>query len=121
MYPTSRLIFRASATQSAPATRAQPLVGRASPTRILIVVVLPAPLGPTKPRICPRSTAIVNRSSATNVPYVFVKSLVSTRVSAAFMLCASLLRPAGDFPLDVRVRPFGPPPGRFARPGTGPE
>src|SRR5438067_5627243 len=49
--PTSRLILRASATQSAPATLAEPLVGRANPTRILIAVVLPAPLGPTKPRI----------------------------------------------------------------------
>ena len=60
----SRLMRRGSATQSVPATFAVPLVGRARPTRILIVVVFPAPLGPMKPRICPRSTESVNRSSA---------------------------------------------------------
>src|SRR5437879_1932879 len=43
-----------------------------------MVVVLPAPLGPTKPRIWPRSTDSVSRSSATNRPYFFVSSLVST-------------------------------------------
>ena len=32
---------------------AVPDVGRMSPTRILIVVVLPAPFGPISPRICP--------------------------------------------------------------------
>src|SRR5438270_5691601 len=69
---------RGSATLSTPATRAEPLVGRARPTRILMVVVLPAPLGPTKPRIWPRSTDSVSRSSATNRPYFFVSSLVST-------------------------------------------
>ena len=43
-----------------------------------MVVVFPAPLGPMKPRICPRSTEIVSRSSATNLPYFFVRSRVST-------------------------------------------
>ena len=61
-----------------PATVAVPLVGRARPTRILIVVVLPAPFGPMKPRICPRPTDSVSRSRARNRPYFFVSSCVST-------------------------------------------
>ena len=35
---------------------------------IRIVVVLPAPLGPTKPNICPGSTANETPSSATRSP-----------------------------------------------------
>src|SRR5437660_3605712 len=88
MYPTRRLIFLASRTQSAPATVAEPLVGRARPTRILIVVVLPAPLGPTKPRISPRATDSVKRSSAATRPYFFVNSLVSTTACPGPMPCS---------------------------------
>src|SRR5262249_22076319 len=72
-------------TQSTPATFAAPAVGRASPTRILMVVVLPAPLGPTKPRISPRPTDIVSPSRATTLPYLFVRSLVSTTASPGLM------------------------------------
>src|SRR4051812_43421047 len=36
--------------------RASPAFGRMSPSRILMVVVLPAPLGPRKPKISPPST-----------------------------------------------------------------
>src|SRR5258708_20766167 len=74
----SRLTFRGSVTQLTPATVAVPPVGRARPTRILMVVVLPAPLGPMNPRICPRSTDSVSRSRARNDPYFFVSSRVST-------------------------------------------
>src|SRR5262245_31181797 len=83
MKPITRLSWRAPATQSTPATAALPLLGRARPTRILIVVVLPAPLGPTKPRIWPRSTVIVSRSRATNLPYFLVRSRVWTTGWAA--------------------------------------
>src|SRR5262249_19244887 len=57
---------------------AEPPVGRASPTRILMVVVFPAPLGPMNPRIWPRSTARDRPSSATNPPYFFVSPFVTT-------------------------------------------
>src|SRR6516164_194980 len=99
MYPTRRLSFRASRTQSAPATVAEPLVGRARPTRILMVVVLPAPLGPTKPRICPRSTDMVSRSRARKGPYFLVNSLVWMTRGAGVI--AVLLRVGGGAAADV--------------------
>src|SRR5438132_112902 len=42
---------------SIPATRALPLLGRSRPTSILMVVVLPAPLGPRKPNSSPAPTS----------------------------------------------------------------
>src|SRR5262245_40079866 len=105
----SRLIFRGSRAQSTPATVALPLVGLASPTRILMVVVLPAPFGPMKPRIWPRSTVIDSRSRATNEPYFFDSSRVSTigaslpmHVSAASVVSLS---PAGH----IDAERFNPP------------
>src|SRR3954469_21925282 len=47
---------RASRTTSWPSTRACPLVGSSSVISILIVVVLPAPFGPSRPNSSPRST-----------------------------------------------------------------
>src|SRR5688500_2643251 len=46
-----------SVVVSQPATRAWPAVGRNCPVRIRMVVVLPAPLCPRKPKISPTSTA----------------------------------------------------------------
>src|SRR5262245_44991890 len=43
-----------------------------------MVVVFPAPFGPMKPRIWPRPTESVSRSRASNDPYFFVSSRVST-------------------------------------------
>src|SRR5512133_2523445 len=43
---------------------AQPRVGWMSPISILMVVVFPAPLGPTKPKISPCSTVRVSPSTA---------------------------------------------------------
>ena len=45
------------ATTSWPSTRASPLVGSRRVISILIVVVLPAPFGPSRPKSSPRSTA----------------------------------------------------------------
>src|SRR5262245_36010138 len=62
-----------------------------------MVVVLPAPLGPMKPRICPRSTVSDRRSSATNSPYFFARSLATTTGSPGFMLGPPFRgRPAAD-------------------------
>src|SRR5262245_54754672 len=71
---------------------AEPLVGRSSPTRILMKVVLPAPLGPRKPRICPRSSSMDRSSSARNVPYFLVSPLASRTTSPEPMV----LSPVGE-------------------------
>src|ERR1700722_20408811 len=45
-----------------------PEVGASSPVSILMVVDLPAPFGPRKPKNCPGSTARSMRSTAVNPP-----------------------------------------------------
>ena len=47
---------RDSLKTSYPATVTRPLLAGIKQVRIRIVVVLPAPLGPRKPTICPLST-----------------------------------------------------------------
>ena len=49
------LTSRASLTTSWPSTRALPEVGMSSVISILIVVVLPAPFGPSRPKSSPFS------------------------------------------------------------------
>src|ERR1039458_10192217 len=51
-----------------PATRASPDVGGNSVVSILIVVVLPAPLEPSKPKTSPALTERVSASTAVNAP-----------------------------------------------------
>ena len=61
-----------------PATRALPLSGRLSVVRILIVVDLPAPFGPSRPNTVPAVAPNESPSSArTPLPYVFVRSIAS--------------------------------------------
>ena len=67
----------ASADTSKPRTRAVPEVGSSSVVSILIVVVLPAPFGPSRPNSSPSSTAkLIPRTASTstdprrNVPVV---------------------------------------------------
>jgi hypothetical protein len=48
-----------------PNSDAEPPLGRMSPIRMRMVVVLPAPFGPTKPKISPGSTANEMPSTAT--------------------------------------------------------
>src|SRR3970282_773166 len=64
---------------SYPATSPRPVVGRSRPVSILIVVVLPAALGPRNPKISPRCTANVTLSTAVKVP----NRLVSPSTSMA--------------------------------------
>src|SRR5579864_868908 len=54
-----------SLTTSRPNTSASPESGGRSVTRILIVVVLPAPLGPRRPKISPDVMAKLTLSTAT--------------------------------------------------------
>jgi hypothetical protein len=49
-------------------TRAVPASARASPAMTLISVVLPAPLGPSRPKNSPSSTQSVTPSSARSAP-----------------------------------------------------
>ena len=59
-----RRIRRVSSTTSKPKIRASPLVGSSSVVRILISVVLPAPLGPSSPKNSPGATSRSTPSSA---------------------------------------------------------
>src|SRR5215204_6470851 len=56
---------------SNPATRAQPEVGLISPVRTLIVVVLPAALGPSTAKNSPRWTVRLRSLTATRSPNFF--------------------------------------------------
>src|ERR1700678_2924128 len=58
---------------SKPATLALPSVGGRKQVRIRMVVVLPAPLGPRKPTICPLSTSKEMLSTATVRAYRLVR------------------------------------------------
>src|SRR5262249_10946614 len=118
MKPITRFSRRAPATQSTPATCAVPPLGRARPTRILIVVVLPAPLGPTRPKISPRSTLIVSRSSATCLPYFLVSSRVWTAGWPADISPSGGARPSAALPDDFQFEVVDLP--AAVRAGAGP-
>src|ERR1017187_2652525 len=60
-----------------PATRASPEEGGNSVVSILIVVVLPAPLEPSKPKTSPALTERVKESTAVNAPKRRVRFLIS--------------------------------------------
>src|SRR5438270_13142568 len=59
-----------------PRIMADPLVGSSRPARILIVVLLPAPLGPMNPKTSPAASSRLSRSSAVSAPYRLVRSRV---------------------------------------------
>src|SRR6185503_13101902 len=65
----------------APSTRAEPEVGSTRPSSILSEVVLPAPLGPRKPKISPRFTTKERSSTATFSPNRLRSPWVSTTAS----------------------------------------
>src|SRR2546430_5079365 len=75
MAPTRRSV--AGCRAGSPKMRASPDVGCTSPRSMPIVVVLPEPLGPRKPKTPPRGTRSVRWSTATTSPYCFVRSVVS--------------------------------------------
>src|SRR4030042_6515500 len=60
---------------------AVPLSGFITPVSILIMVVLPAPLGPRKPKSSPVFTSKLTRSTANNSPKRFVRLVTSTAFS----------------------------------------
>ena len=73
--PTAWLVIEKSAT------RASPEVGGNKVPSILIVVVLPAPLDPSRPKISPELTERVNASTAVKRPKRLVRALISKTTS----------------------------------------
>ena len=63
--PSRRLASTGSAHTSWPSTYAAPASGRSSPTAIDSVVVLPAPLGPSRPKNEPAGTSRSTPATAT--------------------------------------------------------
>jgi hypothetical protein len=66
--PTLRRAWAYALTTSFPMTVTRPPVARASPASTLIRVVLPAPLGPSRPKNSPASMSKLTQSSARSVP-----------------------------------------------------
>ncbi len=62
---------------SMPATVAEPAVGSVSVVRILMVVDLPAPLGPSRPNTVPGATAKLSPLSAVTSPYSLTRPFAS--------------------------------------------
>src|SRR5262245_15784048 len=89
----SRLAARGCCSTSFPHTLTLPAVGERKPVIIFIVVDLPAPLGPRKPRTSPLSTRKDTSSTAVNGP----KRLVSPWISMLAVMDWQLLptSPAG--------------------------
>jgi hypothetical protein len=82
--PIRRFAAAGSATTSTPPTRAVPLVGRTRVVSMPAVVVLPAPFGPSSPKISPRCTARSSPSTARTPPgYTFVSPWVSITSAAS--------------------------------------
>src|ERR1035438_9890557 len=75
-----------------PATRAPPDVGGNSVVSILIVVVLPAPLEPSRPKTSPALTESVRESTAVNAPNRRVRFLISRTTSATAKVVAFFRR-----------------------------
>src|SRR5437660_933523 len=69
-----------------PKMMARPAVGRIRPSNIRIVVVLPEPLGPRKPKTSPRMTCRWRSLTATRFPKAFVSLLVLITVSPSYRM-----------------------------------
>src|ERR1700689_2006085 len=66
--PICRLTFTGSVLRSMPRISIRPELGAKRPVSILMVVDLPAPLGPRKPKNCPGETRRSTPSTATRSP-----------------------------------------------------
>src|SRR3954468_2766959 len=95
-----RLTPSGSRVTSTPPTVAVPAVGASRPQSIRIVVDLPAPLLPRKPKISPRRTAKLTASTARNEP----NRRVSPRTSIALASCEAAAALSPKRPLQTRLR-----------------
>src|SRR5947209_12594000 len=93
-----------SETTSWPATIAEPEVGLASVQSMLIVVVLPAPLGPRKPNTSPAATSKSTPRTASTSPKVFVKCCTAIARAAPRPLRAPPMSAFKGRRSDVRLR-----------------
>src|SRR5207245_6258249 len=84
-YPISRRASIGCSTISQPPTLTLPSVGGMNPVIIRMVVDLPAPFGPRKPRTSPRSIENEIPSTARLVPKALAKLLTFIIVSASFL------------------------------------
>src|SRR5262245_42713782 len=103
MYPMWRLMASVSLAMSKPATEPRPAVGRSSPARILMVVVLPAPFGPRKPKISPGRTAKVTPSTAVKRPKPLVSPSTSTAGGAGSPVADRTGSPAAGIAARLRL------------------
>src|SRR5436190_17474769 len=88
-----RLTPSGSRPTSTPPTVAVPDVGSSRPHSMRMVVDLPAPLLPRKPKISPRATSKLTSSTATNCPKRRVRRRTSMALSAKRPLQARLGQP----------------------------
>src|SRR5262245_44049083 len=85
-----------SANTSMPRTRTRPAWGRSIPINMRIVVLLPAPFGPIKPKVWPRGMCSVRSSTAVALPYRRVTPVNSmARSFIVFAIIAALALSAG--------------------------
>src|SRR5256885_8135011 len=78
MHPTLRSAFSKSRRTSKPQIVTLPAVGLIRPTSMRMVVVLPAPLGPRKPKTSPGLSEKETASTIVRLPMTFVR-LLATR------------------------------------------
>src|SRR5215471_9991908 len=95
-----------SAAVSWPATRAVPDVALASVQRILMVVVLPAPLGPRKPNVSPRVTSKSIPRTASTSPYCLVRP--ETDITASGLWPFPPGSPPASGPVTAGLAAFSP-------------
>src|SRR3972149_5415043 len=103
MYPMRCFTPSGSVVTSIPPTCAVPEVGASNPHSMRIVVDLPAPLLPRKPKISPRATSNDTSSTARNGP----KRRVRWRTSIA-----------GAVDIDLLLPPDGAREARIGEPGA---
>ena len=93
--PTRGSTLRAARGIGRPSTRAVPAVGSIRPISMRMVVVLPEPLGPRKPKTLPRGTRRSIPSTARVPRYRLASPRVSITVSPGDTLPPDLTLPPG--------------------------
>src|ERR1035437_6942431 len=90
------LIFSAWVRTSNPATVPAPPVGAKIPVSMRIVVDLPAPFGPRKPKISPFCTSKLTRFTAVKLPKRFSRFFTTTAFSLLLAFMVSVLPLGGE-------------------------
>src|SRR5208337_382425 len=83
---------------SCPATTARPDVGLSRPHSMRMVVDLPAPLGPRKPKTSPLGISRLSRSTATKSPNRLRRFSITTE-----LLCSAMRRASASYSIDKKV------------------